>query len=132
MVGFLAFIDIPTGQQKWLDYRATPSEFIEYSIMTKQYIMYNPLANTLHPSRVMVIREEKWYTAQNATDQAILNEHFHRDITEKPKLSRKQPTRDESSKHRREGSAHNDSPPEPQMPKKESWELDCLDTSVGN
>jgi len=52
------------------------------------------LAKTLHCSRDVVFREVKWYTALNAADEAIMNEHFYRDVIEepKPKPIEKQPT----------------------------------------
>jgi hypothetical protein len=69
----LAFIHVPKEKRKKLDYRATPGIFVGYSISTKQYFVYNPLARTLHRSRDVVFREEKRYTAPNAADEAILN-----------------------------------------------------------
>jgi len=78
--------------------------FVGYSISTKQYFVYNPLAKTLHRSRNVVLREGKRYTALNAADKAILNQHFYRDVIEepKPKPSEKEPTRDEISEHQME------------------------------
>jgi hypothetical protein len=51
------------------------------------------LARTLHRSRDVVFREGKRYTAPNAADEAILNEHFYRDVIEEPKPT---PTKKES------------------------------------
>jgi hypothetical protein len=45
--------------------------------------------------------------AMNAADEAILNEHFYRDVIEEPKPREKQP-----NKHRTEESLNNDPPPE--------------------
>jgi hypothetical protein len=75
--GCFAFVHVPKEKRKKLDYRATPSIFVGYSISTKQYFVYDPLARTLHRSRYVVFREGKWYTATNPTDGAILNEHFY-------------------------------------------------------
>jgi hypothetical protein len=47
----------------------------------------------LHRSRDVVFREGKWCTALNAADEAILNEHFYRDVIEEPKPT---PTKKES------------------------------------
>jgi len=127
----LAFVHIPKEKRKKLDYRATPSIFVGYSISTKQYFIYDPLAKTLHCSRDVVFREGKWYTAPNAADKAILNEHFYRDVIEEPKPTEKHPTRDESSERQTEESLDDDSPPEPPKPKK-SRELAGLEMSLGD
>jgi hypothetical protein len=58
---------------------------VGYSISTKQYFVYDPLAKTLHRSRDVVFREGKRFTAPNAADEVILNEHFYRDVIEEPK-----------------------------------------------
>jgi len=52
--GCWAFMHIPKETQKKLDYRATPSIFIGYSLSTKQYFVYDPLAKTIHRSRDVV------------------------------------------------------------------------------
>ena len=80
--GCLAFVHVPKEKRKKLDYRATPGIFVGYSISTKQYFVYDPLAKTLHRSRDVVFREGKRFTAPNAADEAILNEHFYRDVIE--------------------------------------------------
>jgi len=54
--GWLAFVHVPKEKQRTLDYRATPGIFVGYSILTKQYFVYNPLARTLHISRDVVFR----------------------------------------------------------------------------
>jgi hypothetical protein len=71
--GCLAFVHIPQEKRKKLEYRATPGIFLGYSISTKQYFLYDPLARTLHLSRDVVFREGKRYTAPNVADEAILN-----------------------------------------------------------
>jgi hypothetical protein len=91
--GCLAFVHVPKQKRKKLDYRATPSIFVGYSISTKQYFIYDPLARTLHHSRDMVFREGNWYTAPNAADNAILNQHFYRDVIEEPKPTETPPTK---------------------------------------
>jgi hypothetical protein len=57
--GYLAFVHVPKEKRNKLDYRATPGIFIGYSISTKQYFVYDPLANMLHCSRDVVFREGK-------------------------------------------------------------------------
>jgi hypothetical protein len=47
--------------------------------------VYDPLAKTFHRSRDVVFREGKRFTAPNAADEVILNEHFYRDVIEEPK-----------------------------------------------
>jgi hypothetical protein len=37
----------------------------------------------------VVFREGKRYTAPNAADEAILNEHFYRDVIKDPKPTKK-------------------------------------------
>jgi hypothetical protein len=106
-----------------------------YNISTKQYFVYDPLAKTLHRSRDVVFREGKRYKAPNAADEAILNEHFYRDVIEepKPKPIEKQPTRDESSERQTEEQLDDDSPPDPPKPKtKKSRELAGLEMSLGD
>jgi hypothetical protein len=71
---------VPKQKRKKLDYRATPGRCIGYSVSTKQYIVYDPLAKMLHHSRDEILREGKQYTAPNATDEAILNKHFYIDV----------------------------------------------------
>ena len=130
--GCLAFVHVPKEKRKKLDYRATPGIFVGYSISTKQYFVYDSLARTLHRSRDVVFREGKRYTAPNAADEAILNEHFYRDVIEDPKPTEKQPTRDESSECQTEEPLDDDSPPDPPKPKKKSRELAGLETSLGD
>jgi hypothetical protein len=131
----LSFVHVPKEKRKKLDYRATPGIFVGYSISTKQYFVDDPLAKTLHRSRDVVFREGKWYTAPNAADEAILNEHFYSDVIEepKPKPIEKQPTRDESSERQTEEPLDDDSPPDPPKPKtKKSRELAGLEMSLGD
>ena len=121
--GCLALVHVPNEKPKKLDYRATPGIFVGYSISTKQYFGYDPLAKTLHHSRDVVFREGKRYTAPNAADEAILNEHFYRDVIMEP--TEKQP----SERHTEE-LLDDASPPEPPKPKKKSRELTGLETSL--
>jgi hypothetical protein len=85
--------------------------------LTKQYFVYDPLARTLHRSQDVVFREGKRYTAPNAADDAILNEHFYRYVIEQPEATEKQPTRDESSECQTEEPLDHDSPPDSPKPK---------------
>jgi len=48
VLGCLAFMHVQKEKRKKLDYRATPGIFVGYSISTKQYFVYDPLAKTLH------------------------------------------------------------------------------------
>jgi hypothetical protein len=132
----LAFVHIPKEKRKKLDYRATAGIFFGYSTSTKQYLVYNPLARPLHPSRDVVLREGKRYTAPHAADEVILNEHFYRDVIEEPKPT---PTKKESEtsqpiekqpteRHMEE--PLDDSPPDPLKPNKKSQELAGLRTSL--
>jgi len=124
----LAFVHISKEKQKKLDYRATLGEFVGYSILTKQYFGYNPLAKTLHRSSDAVFREGKRYTAPNAADEALFNEDFYRDDIEEPKPIEKQPT-----KRQMEEPLGDDSPPDPPKPKtKKSQELAGLESSLGD
>ena len=126
--GFLAFVHVPKEKWKKLDYRATPGIFVGYSISTKQYFVYDPLAQTLHCSRQVVFREGKRYTAPSAADEAILNDHFYRDVIVEPTPTtkqsetsqpiEKQPTGDGNTQLQTEESLDNDSPPDPPKPKK--------------
>jgi hypothetical protein len=127
----LAFVHVPKEKRKKLDYRANPGIFIGYSISTKQYFVYDPLASTLHRSRDVVFRDGKRYTASNAADEAILNEHFYRDVIKDPKPTEKQPTRDESSKNQTEEPL-DDSPPAPPKLEKKSRELAGLEMLLGD
>jgi hypothetical protein len=56
------------------------------------YFVYDSLAETLHRSSDVVFREGKRYTAPNAADDAILNEHFFKAVIAEPKSTEKQPT----------------------------------------
>jgi len=58
----------------------------------------------------VVIREDKRYTAPNAADEAILNEHFYRDVIEEPKPN---PTEKQPSERQTEESLDDESPPKP-------------------
>jgi len=122
--GCLAFVKVPKENGQTLDYRVTPGIFSGYSISTKQYFVYDPLAKTLHRSTYVVFREGKWYTALNAADEAILNEHFYRDAIEEPEVIEKEPT-----EHQTEDSLDDEIPPKP---KKKSGGLPGLETSLGD
>jgi hypothetical protein len=74
--GWLALVHVPKEKRKKLAFRATPGIFVWYSISTTQYFVYHPLAMMLHRSRDVVFREGMTYTARNAADEGILNEHF--------------------------------------------------------
>jgi len=97
--------------------------FVGCSISTKHYIVSNPLAKTLHWSGDVILREGNRYTVPNAADQSILNELFYRDVGEEPKPIEMQPTEGQT-----EESLHDNPPPEPLKPKKQSWELACVET----
>ena len=84
------------------------------------------MAKTLHCSRDVVFREGKWYTAPNAADEAMLNEHFYRAVIEEPKPTEKQPTQ----RHMQE--PLDELPPNPPKPKMKSRELAGLETSLGD
>jgi hypothetical protein len=141
--GCLAFVHVPKEKRKKLNYRATPGIFVGYSISNKQYFVYDALARTLHRSRDVVYREGKRYTAPNAADEVILNEHFYRDVIEEPKPTptmkesetsqsiEKPPTGDGNSEGQTEEPLDDDSPPDPPKPKKMSRELAGLETSLG-
>jgi hypothetical protein len=120
-------VHVPKEKRKKLDYRATPGIFVGYSIATKQYSVYDPLAKTLHRSRDVGFRDGKRYTAPNAADDAIFNEHFYRDVIEEPKSTETQPTERQTKE-----SFEDDPPPEPPKPKtKMSRELAGLEKSLG-
>jgi len=123
--GCLAFVHLLKEKRKKLEYRATRGIFVGYSISTKQYFVYDPLATTLHSTRVVVFREGKRYTAPNAADEAILNEHFNRDVIVEPTPTKKQsetsqPIEKQPTEHQTEEPLDHDSPPEPPKPKKKS------------
>jgi len=128
--GCLAFIHIP--KEKWmkLDYTATPGMFVGYSISTKQYFVYDPLAKTLLRSRDVVFWERTRYTAWNAAGKAILNEHFYRDVIEESKPTEKQPTRCESFEHQTEEPFDDDSPLDSLKTQMTLRELTGLETSL--
>jgi len=126
----LAILHLPKEKRRMVDYRATSGISIGYSISTNQYFVYNPLAKTHHCSRDVVFREGKLYTAPNAADEAIMNEHFYRDVIEEPKPTGKQPTGDGNSKCPMQQPLDNDSPLDSPKPTKKSRELAGLETSL--
>jgi len=135
--GWLAFGQVPKENRTKLDYRATPGIFDPYSISTKQHFVYEPLAKTLHRSRDVVFRDGNRYKAPNAADEAILNEHFYRDVIEEPKPTKKesetlQPTGDRNSERQTEEPLDDNSPPDPPKPTKKSRELAGRETALGN
>jgi len=89
----------------------------------------------------VVFREGKRYTAPNAADEAILNEHFYRDVIVEPMPTKKQsetshsigkpPNGDGNSERQTEEPLDDDSPPDPPQLKKKSRELAGLETSLG-
>jgi hypothetical protein len=115
----LAFIHVQKEKRKKLDYRVSPAIVGGYSILTKQYFVYDPLARTLHCSQDVVFREGKQYSAPNATDEVILIEHFYRDIIQEPKPAEKQPTRDEKSEGHLEEPLDDESHPKPKQKSRE-------------
>ena len=130
--GCLAFVHVPKEKRQKLDYRATPGIFVGYSISTKQYFVYDPLAKTLHRSQEMVSREGKRYTAPNTADEAILNQHFYRDVIEEPKPKSK-PIKKQPTEHQMEESLDDNPPPARLKPKtKKSRELAGLETSLAD
>jgi hypothetical protein len=136
----LTFVHVSKDKRKKLDYRATPRIFVGYSISTKQYFVYNPVAATLHCSRDVVFREGTQYPAPNTANEAILNEHFYRDVIKEPKpkptptkkeSETLQPTGDENSEHQMEESLDDDLPPDPPNTKrKKSRELTAFQMSL--
>jgi hypothetical protein len=92
--GCSGFIHNAKEKRKKLDCNATRSIFIAYPISIKQYFIYDPLAMTFYCSRDVVFREGMRYTAPNAADEALFNEHFYRAVMvePKPKPIEKQPT----------------------------------------
>jgi len=80
----------------------------------------------------VVFREGKRYTAPNAADEAILNEHFYRDVIEEPK-PKPTPFEKQPTERQTEESLDDDPPPEPPKPKtKKSRELAGLEMSLGD
>jgi len=110
-----------------LDSRSTSGIFIGYSISTRQYIVYEPVAKTLHCSQDVVFREAMQYTAPNAPDETISNEHCYRDIIDEPKPKEKQPIECQIEK-----SLDNNPPPYAMKTKKMSQQLPDLETSLGD
>jgi len=129
--GCLVLVHVPKEKRQKLDYRVTPGIFVGYSISTKQYFVYDQLAKMLDHSQDVVFRQGKRYTALNAADEAMLNEHIYSDVIEEPEPTEMQPTRDESSE-RQTGESLHESPPDPPKPKKKSRELAGLETSLGD
>jgi hypothetical protein len=78
-----------------------------------QCFVSDPFAKMLRRSRDDVFREGMQYTALNDTDEAILNNHFHRDVFEEPKRTEMQPTRGQSSECQMEDQLDDDSPLDP-------------------
>jgi len=133
----LALFHVPKENGKKLDYRATPGIIIGYSILTKQYFVFNPVAKTLHRSRDVVFRERKRYTAPNAADNAILNKHFYRDVIVEPTPTKKQsetwqPIEKQPTECQMEKPLDANSPLDPPKPKKKSRELAGLESSFGD
>jgi hypothetical protein len=105
-----------------MNYRATPSIFVGYSISIKQYFVYDPLARTLHRSRDVVFRAGKRYTAPNAADEAILNKHFYRDVIVEPTPTKQsetsQPIEKQPTERQTEKPLDDNSPSDSAKPKK--------------
>jgi hypothetical protein len=91
----------------------------------------------------VVFREGKRYTAPNAEDEAILNEHFYSDVIEEPKPTptkkesetsqsiEKPPTGDGNSERQMEEPLDDNSLPDPPKPQQKSREFVGLETSLG-
>jgi hypothetical protein len=102
-----------------------------------QYFIYGQLARMLHRSRDVVFTEGKRYTAQNAADEAILNEHFHRDVIVEPTCTKKQsetsqPIEKQPTEHQMKEPFGDDSPPDPPKPNKMSRKFAGLGTCLGD
>ena len=78
--GCLAFVHVPKERRTKLDYWAIPGIFVGYSVTTKQYQVYDPLAKQMHFSRDVVFREDRRYTAPTPLDEKILSSHLYRDV----------------------------------------------------
>jgi hypothetical protein len=115
---------VPREKRKKLNSRATSIIFVGYSISTKQYFQYDPLAKRLHQARDLVFVEGEWYTAPNGAHKAILNANFVRDVIEepKPKHIEKQP-----SEHQTEEPLEHHPPQDPPKSKKKSRQLPGLE-----
>jgi hypothetical protein len=131
VLGCLAFVQVPKEKRKKLDYGATPGIFVAYSISTKQYFVYDPLATTLHPTQNVVFREGKRYIAPNDADEAILYEPFYRDVIEEPK-SKPTPIEKQPTERQMEEPLDDDSPPDPPTPKKKSRDCAGFETALGD
>jgi len=126
---------VPKEKRKKLGYSATPSMLGRYCLLTKQYFIYDQLAKTHQCSRDIILREGKRYTAPDAADEAILNEHFYRDVIDEPKPK---PTKMESETTWPNGDGNTERQLEepledksPQKPKKMSQEWAGLEMSIG-
>jgi hypothetical protein len=117
MFGCLAFVDVPKETRKKTDYRATPGIFVGYSMLTKQHFVYDTLARTLHRSRDVVLREGQRYTAPNAADEVIFNEHFYREVIVEPTSTKQsetsQPMVKQPTERYTEEPLDDNSPPDP-------------------
>ena len=91
---------------------------------------------TLHRSRDVVFLERKRYTALNAADEAILNEHFYRYViverTPTKQSETSQPIRKQPIKRHTEEPLDDDSLLDPLKLKKKSRELAGLESSLGD
>jgi len=83
----------------------------------------------LHRFRDVVFREVKRFTAPNAADEAILNEHFYRDVNKEPKPK---PIGKQQTECQTEETLDDYSPPDPPKTKKKSRGLAGLETSLGD
>jgi len=54
----LVFVHLRNDKPTKLDYTDTPGIFVQYSISSKQYFLYDPLSHTFHRSSDVVFREE--------------------------------------------------------------------------
>jgi hypothetical protein len=110
----LAFVHVPKEKRKKLAFGATPGIFVGYTISTKQYFVYHLLPMMLHRSGDVVFREGMPYTAPNAADEGILNEHFYSAIIGEPKPK---PIAKQPAERQTEEALDDDPPLEPPKPK---------------
>jgi hypothetical protein len=131
VLGCLAFVQVSKEKRKKLDYGATQGIFVAYSIWTKQYFVYDPLATTVHPTQNVVFRDGKRYIAPNAADEAILYEPFYRDVIEEPK-AKPTPIEKQPTERQMEEPLDDDSPLDPLTLKKKSRDFAGFETSLGD
>ena len=132
MFSCLSVVHIPKDNPDMLGYRAAPGMFIGYSISTTLYFVYDSQAKTLLCYRDVGLRDGMRYTAPTAADDAMLNEHFSREVIKNPKPTEKKPTRDESSKDQTEKWLGDDTPLQFPNAMNESREYRVHEMSLGD